>query len=178
MTTHLTSVKLFLFLIIFAIFYFESFGNEINIELPEVEVVNQEAPNVHPHEINIEFPEVKVVNQEAKNVHPHKVHKDPFSGYRRVSPPSPTAIWKSLDGMTPGVVPSAMESLKTLIGENRPIYCITVVGEYHSGKSSFNNAVLGEDVFLVASDIPPQTQGFEVVVLEVLIVCVCCYGLY
>lgn len=89
-----------------------------------------------------------------------------LSGYKRISPDEPIAIWKSLDGiMDPSIVPSAMEAIKAMVGDHA-INCISVVGEYHSGKSSFNNAILNEDLFLVASDIPPQTQGFEVAVLK------------
>ena len=79
------------------------------------------------------------------------------------------SIWKStyLAGK-PMLQQSALNTIEKIVGD-RPIYVVTIVGDYHSGKSSLNNALIGDykgkDVFKVASDIPPETQGFEVVVM-------------
>ena len=78
------------------------------------------------------------------------------------------SIWKKTDAndKTATVQIDSFRQISEKIGANTPLYVITVVGEYHTGKSSLNNAVADEDVFEIASDIPPQTQGFEVVVLK------------
>jgi predicted GTPase len=77
-------------------------------------------------------------------------------------------IWKKTDASdkTATVQIDSFKQISKIVGANTPLYVITVVGEYHTGKSSLNNALADENVFEVASDIPPQTQGFEVVVLK------------
>lgn len=77
------------------------------------------------------------------------------------------SIWKT-DGFsnTPRIQASALDHIEKIV-KNRTVKVITIVGDYHSGKSSLNNALVnaGKNVFLVAADLPPQTQGFEAVVL-------------
>lgn len=83
-------------------------------------------------------------------------------------------IWKSYAAKSkPMIQEDALNKMESFIGsKTRPVTVITIVGDYHSGKSSFLNALVGgydevqkKDVFEVAADIPPQTQGFEAVIL-------------
>ena len=69
-------------------------------------------------------------------------------------------IWKKTDASdkTATVQIDSFKEISKIVGANTPLYVITVVGEYHTGKSSLNNALADENVFEVASDIPPQTQ--------------------
>lgn len=74
-------------------------------------------------------------------------------------------IWKTESPSEPPEVQGiALDEIANLI-RDRPVKVISVVGGYHKGKSSFANAIIGLDKFLVGSDIAPETEGFECVVL-------------
>ena len=80
-------------------------------------------------------------------------------------------IWKKYVQNTKAILQDReLKKIESIVGEDRSVCVITIVGDYHSGKSSLNNALIGNysyhgDIFKVAADIPPETQGFEVVVL-------------
>ena len=76
---------------------------------------------------------------------------------------------KSIQILTPPqtfrlVSATALDSIEALVGDRR-LYVITIVGGYHTGKSSLLNMLIGMDRFSVGFDVRSETHGFYAVVI-------------